>query len=184
MTASDRPIARLPVPPQAEQHPILAEMFARIRAAGRRVLNIHRVAGLSPKLLRAQAAYAAAMREDSSLPRALQELLILRVAQLNNSEYEQSVHRGVALGLGITPEQLDALAAWRDAAVFDVRQRAALGFVEQAAASGEVDDAAFAATQAAFSAPEIVELAALVAWYVGNARFVRALRIEPEPERT
>ncbi len=178
----DRPIARLPIPPQAEQDPILAEMFGRIRAAGRRVLNIHRVVGLSPQLLRAQATYAAAMREESSLSRALQELLILRIAQINNSEYEQSVHRGVALKLGVTAEQIGALPAWRNATVYDARQRAALGFVEQAAATGEVDDTVFAAAQAVFAAREIVEIAALTAWYVGNARLVRALRIEREAE--
>lgn len=183
MTASDRPISRLPISPQAEQHPILVEMFGRIRAAGRRVLNIHRVVGLSPKLLRAQATYAAALRDESSLPRALQELLILRVAQINKSEYEQSVHRGVALALGVTAEQICALPAWRDATVYDERQRAALGFVEQAAATGEVDDAVFATTQTVFSAQEMVEITALVAWYVGNARLVRALRIAPEAER-
>lgn len=177
-----QPISRLPLSPQAEEHPILVEMFGRIRAAGRRVLNIHRTCGLAPKLLRAQATYAAAMRDESSLPRAFQELLILRVAQINNSEYEQSVHRGIALGLGITAEQIRALPTWRDAAVFDARQRAALAFVEQAALTGEVDDAVFAATQGVFSAQEIVEIAALTAWYVGNSRFVRALRIAPERE--
>ena len=45
---------------------------------------------------------------------------------------------------------------------------------------GDVDDATFAETAKAFTAQEIVELAAIVAWYVGNARFVRAMRIEPE----
>jgi len=127
MTSPDRPISRLPIPSQAEPHPILAEMFARIRAAGRRVLNIHRVVGLAPKLLRAQATYAAALRDESSLPRALQELLILRIAQLNNSEYEQSAHRGVALQQGVTAEQIRALPTWRDTTLFDERQRAALG---------------------------------------------------------
>ena len=182
MTA-DRPISRLPIPPQAEQHPILVEMFSRMRAAGRRILNIHRVAGLAPKLLRAQATYAAAMREQASLSRALQELLILRVAQINGSEYEQSVHRGVARSLGLAAEQIQALPVWRDSTLFDARQRAGLAYIEQAAAGGEVDDTVFAATQAEFSAQEIVELTALVAWYVGNSRFVRALQITPEAEQ-
>ena len=182
MTAPDRPIARLSIPPDAEPHPIVAEMFARIRAAGRRVLNIHRVVGLAPKLMRAQATYAAAMREESSLPRALQELLILRIAQINGSEYEQSAHRGIARSLGVTSEQIRELPNWRDSKLYDERQRAALGFIEQAAASGEVDDTVFAATQAAFSPQEIVEFAVLVAWYVGNSYFVRALRIAPEQE--
>lgn len=182
MPSNERPLSRLPAVAETEQHPILAEMFGRIRAAGRRVLNIHRVVGLAPKLLRAQATYAAAMREDSALPRALQELLILRIAQINNSEYEQSVHRPIARGLGVTAEQIGALPDWKNATVFDARQRTALGFVELAAANGEVDDAVFAATRATFSPQEIVELAALTAWYVGNSRFVRALRIEPEQE--
>jgi AhpD family alkylhydroperoxidase len=134
--------------------------------------------------MRAQATYAAAMREDAALSRALQELLILRIAQINGSEYEQSVHRPIARSLGITAGQIAALPAWRDAELFDERQRAALGFVEQAAASGEVDDTVFAAAQAQFSTQEIVELAALNAWYVGNSRFVRALRIAPEAEPT
>ena len=181
MPSTERPLSRLPAAAEAE-NPILAEMFGRIRAAGRRILNIHRVVGLAPKLLRAQATYAAAMREDAALPRALQELLILRVAQINNSEYEQSVHRPIARALGVTAEQIEALPGWQHATVFDTRQRAALGFVEQAAASGEVDETVFAAARAVFSPQEIVELAALTAWYVGNSRVVRALRIEPEQE--
>ena len=83
---------------------------------------------------------------------------------------------------GVSAEKIKSLPTWRDASFFDERERAALGFVEQAASTGEVDDATFAATQAIFTAQEIVEIAALVAWYVGNSRLVRALRIAPEPE--
>jgi 4-carboxymuconolactone decarboxylase len=160
--------------------PILADMLARIRATRGHVLNIHRVVAQAPKMLRAQAAYARSLREDSSLPRALQELVILRIAQVNDSDYEQSVHRPIALACGAAAAQIDALRAWRDASVFAPRERAALAFVDQAAASGEVEDGVFAALRAAFSPQEIVELAALVAWYVGNSRFVRALRIVSE----
>ncbi len=66
--------------------------------------------------------------------------------------------------------------------MYSARERAALGFAEQAASSGEVDDAVFATLRQAFSVQEIVELAAIVSWYVGNSRFVRALRIVSEAE--
>lgn len=177
------PSSRLPGASDPPEDPILAELYARIRAHRGHVLNIHRVAGHAPKLLRAQAAYASAMRNDASLPRDLQELVILRIAQVNDSAYEQSVHRPIAVACGASPGKVDAVASWRDSALFDARERAALGFVEQAARSGEVDDATFATARQAFSLQEIVELTALVAWYVGNSRFVRALRIAPEPER-
>ena len=156
----------------------------RIRAHRGRVLNMHRVVGLAPKLLRAQAAYATAMREESSLPRDLQELLILRIAQVNDSAYEQSVHRPIAVRCGVSPAKIEALPSWRDASLLDARERAALGYVEQAARSGDVDDATFAATRQLFSPQEIVELTVLIAWYVGNSRFVRALQIAAETEHS
>ena len=64
------------------EDPVLADMYRRIRKSRGRLLNIHRAVGQAPKMLRAQAAYARALREDSSLPRSLQELLILRIAQV------------------------------------------------------------------------------------------------------
>jgi len=182
MTTSNHPVSRLAGASDSSGDPLLSELYARIRAHRGRILNIHQVVGHAPKLLRAQAAYAASMREDSSLPRALQELLILRIAQVNDSTYEQSVHRPITVRLGVSPAKIDALATWRDAPLFDAGERAALAYVEQAARTGDVDDATFAATRQVFSPQEIVELTALVAWYVGNSRFVRALRIAAETE--
>jgi AhpD family alkylhydroperoxidase len=184
MSEFDHPISRLAVASETSGDPILAEMYARIRAVRGRVLNIHQVAGLAPKLLRAQAAYTTAMREEASLPRDLQELLILRIAQVNDSDYEQSVHRPIAIRCGVAPAKIAALASWRDSDLFDAKERAALDYVEQAGRSGEVDDATFAATRGHFSPQEIVELTVLVAWYVGNSHFVRALRIASETEQT
>jgi len=181
MADTGRPSARLPGVSDPPEDPILAELYARIRAQRGFLLNIHRVAGHAPKLLRATAAFTTAMRNEASVPRDLQELVILRVAQVNDSAYEQSVHRPIAVACGAASEKVDAVASWRDSKLFDARERAALGYVEQAARSGEVDDATFATLRHAFSPQEIVELTAIIAWYVGNARFVRALRIAPEP---
>ena len=175
-------ISRLGGVSEMPQDEILADMFARIRAKRGHLLNIHQVVGHAPKMLRAQAAYATALREESSLPRDLQELLILRIAQVNASDYEQSVHRPIAIACGVASGKIEALASWQASALFNARERAALGFVDKAAHNGEVDDDDFAAAKNVFSPQEIIELAALVAWYVGNSRFVRALRIANEPE--
>jgi alkylhydroperoxidase family enzyme len=147
MADTGRPSLRLPGASDPPDDPILAELFARIRAERGHLLNIHRVAGHAPKLLRATAAFTRAMREEASVPRDLQELVIMRVAQVNNSAYEQSVHRPIAIDCGSSPEKVDAVAAWRESKLFDARERAALGYVEQAARSGEVDDAAFTSRQ-------------------------------------
>jgi uncharacterized peroxidase-related enzyme len=181
MADTGRPSARLPGANNPPEDPILVELFARIRAQRGHLLNIHRVAAHAPRHLRATAAYTSAMRNDASIPRALQELVIMRVAQVNNSAYEQSVHRPIAIDCGSAPEKVDAVASWQDSKLFDARERAALGYVEQAARSGEVDDATFTALQQHFTPQEIMELTAIIAWYVGNARLVRALKIAPEP---
>ena len=181
MADAGSPSDRLPGASDPPEDPILAELYARIRAHRGYVLNIHRVTGHAPRQLRAAAAYTSAMRNEASVPRDLQELVIMRVAQINDSAYEQSVHRPIAIACGSSPEKVGAVASWRDSALFNARERAALGYAEQAARSGEVDDATFATLRQAFSPQEIVELTAIVAWYVGNSRFVRALRIAPEP---
>jgi 4-carboxymuconolactone decarboxylase len=181
MAEKSSQLSRIGGAPETPDDSDLAEMFQRIRASRGHVLNIHRVVGHAPKMLRAQAAYARALREESSLPRDLQELLILRIAQMNDSAYEQSVHRSIAIRCGVAPAKIESLAGWRTSALFDEKERAALALVDQAGRSGEVDDSVFEGARKEFSPREIVELTALVAWYVGNSRFVRALRIEPEP---
>ena len=77
----------------------------------------------------AAAAFTRAMREEASVPRDLQELVIMRVAQVNNSAYEQSVHRPIAIDCGSSPEKVDAVAAWRESKPFDARERAPRGYV-------------------------------------------------------
>lgn len=177
MTKHSTPVSRIGGVSEAGGDSILTDIFAHILARRGHILNIHQVVAYSPRMLRAQAAYASSMREESSLPRDLQELLILRVAQVNNSEYEQSVHRPIALACGVSTEKIEALARWSTASPFEPRERAALAFVDQAAASGDIDEPVFSAAAQYFSTRELVEIAALVAWYVGNSRFVRAMRI-------
>lgn len=180
VTNAARSVSRFGNIPPPLDDPVLADMFKRIQESRGHVLNIHRVVGLAPKMLRAQASYARALREESSLPRDLQELLILRIAQVNDSAYEQSVHRPIALRCGVQADKIHALQSWTTSSAFEPRERAALAFVDQAARSGEVEDAVFQTLARMFSPQEVIELAALVAWYVGNSRFVLALKIVSE----
>ena len=161
MAHPNQPISRIGGASEPPEDPILLEMFSRIRASRGHVLNIHYVTAHAPKLLRATAAYTRALREESSLPRDLQELLILRIAQVNDSVYEQSVHRPIAVTHGVSPAKIDALPSWRDSSLFDAKERAALAFIEQAARRGDVDDEVFGAARQSFSPQQLVELAAL-----------------------
>ncbi|CAK7232776.1 hypothetical protein SCUCBS95973_008371 [Sporothrix curviconia] len=180
------PISRIgaitPSSATAAASPILSSLFANILTRRPAVLHIHQVVAHNPELLRAQAQYAAALRENSAISRPLQELLIIRIAQINGSSYEQSVHRPIAIQLGVPTDRVDGVAGWKgNRKLFgEEAQRAALAYVEEAAGEGTVADATFAELERHYSKQAIVDLSALVGWYVGNTRFTRALQITDE----
>ena len=67
---------------------------------------------------------------QSTLEPALLELVKLRASQLNGCAYCLDMHSKDARALGETQQRLDLLAAWREARVYSVRERAALGWCE------------------------------------------------------
>jgi 4-carboxymuconolactone decarboxylase len=179
---SEKRASRLPPIAEPPEDPLLAEIFEGIKARGGRILNVHRASGHAPKIFKAYAAFAAALRFDTTLGRPLSELLILRVALCDESDYELSVHRRMARECGIPADKIAAVEHWRDSPLFDARERIALTFAEMIAKDGAVDDATFATLGKFFSPREITELAALTSYYAGNARFLRALGVANEEE--
>jgi alkylhydroperoxidase family enzyme len=88
----------------------------------------------------------------------------------------------MALAAGVPQAAIDAIEHWQPASFFTPPERAALAYVEQVAKDGIVDDAVFAGLQRHFNPREVTEITALCSYYVGNSRFVKALRIEPESD--
>ncbi|GAC1309957.1 MAG: hypothetical protein NVSMB19_23970 [Vulcanimicrobiaceae bacterium] len=83
---------------------------------------------------------------------------------------------GSALGIG--DDKLAALATWETSALFDARERLALGYADRMVCTErDVDDAFFAEVRAAFDADALVELTATIAWENASSTFNRALRI-------
>jgi AhpD family alkylhydroperoxidase len=82
-----------------------------------------------PEVYQALGAIGKAVGE-SGLERPLIELVKLRSAQINGCAYCLSFHTGLAKKLRLAPAKLELLSAWRDAGVFDERERAALAWTE------------------------------------------------------
>lgn len=174
MNAADKS-SRLGAPTGADDR--ITTAFSTIRARGGEILNIHRTLCHSPAMLRAQSSYATALRGESSIPRPMQQLAILRVCQLNDGAYEWNVHSRVAINMGLPAFKIDALDDWSDSEQFSDEEKVMLAFVDKASAGNGIDDAVFQAAKDAFGAVGVVDLASLVAWYVGNTRFTKALEI-------
>jgi AhpD family alkylhydroperoxidase len=68
---------------------------------------------------------------QSTLPKATQELVMLRASQINGCGWCVDVHTKEAAAAGETPVRIHLVAAWRHATVFTEAERAALALAEE-----------------------------------------------------
>ena len=174
-------VSRLPPLPQPLD-PIMQEMQKQRRAMGAELINLQLTNGHAPKFSRASAGMAFTIRFDAVTPRRLLELVILRTAEIVGSDYEINQHRPLMKLCGYSDAQIAAVPSWRGSPLFDDKQRALLGYVEQVAHGGDVDDATFLALSQHFSPQEIVEITMTVGSYYSTGLFTKALRIEVEQD--
>jgi alkylhydroperoxidase family enzyme len=174
-------ISRLPPLPQPLD-PILQEMFDKRRAQGGAVINLQLATGHAPKFTRAANAMAFTIRFDATTPRRSLELIIMRTAQIVGSTYEINQHIPLMKMCGYSDAQIAALPAWQASTLFDDKERATLGYVEQMAHGGDVDDPTFATLANFFTPQQIVEMTYTVGSYYANGLLTKALRIQVETD--
>lgn len=131
----------------------------------------------SPTVAEGWLALGTAVRRETAFDDRTRELVICLVASIVGAAFEWENHAGLARRAGVSDEELDALPDWRTCARFGPRDRALLAFSE-AVARGTMDDATFAGARAMLGEAEVVELAAMVSYYVGTGRFLQALGVE------
>ncbi len=174
-------VSRLPPLPQP-LNPIMQQMFDKRRAQGGAIINLQLVTGHAPKFSRAASAMAFTIRFDAVTPRRLLELTIMRTAQIVGSKYEINQHTPLIKMCGYSDAQITALPTWQTSKLFDDKERAVLGYVEQVAHGGDVDDPTFAALEKSFTSQEIVELTYTIGSYYANGLLTKALEIQPETD--
>ena len=116
-------------------HPEAQPLVERIVAERGSVLHLYQMLLHSPAVAGGWLNYLTSIRQLSTLPGDLRELVIMRVAVLNGAPYEADQHAPIALKEGVTQAQLDALDGWQDSALFDARERRA-GLYRRHDASG------------------------------------------------
>ena len=174
-------ISRLPPLPQPLDA-ILQDMFDKRHAMGGAVINLTLTTGHAPKFAKASGAMAFAIRFETSTPRRLIELVIFRTAQIVGSDYELNQHRPFMKMCGYSDPQIAQVADWRRSAFFDDKQRAVLGYVEQMANGGNVDDPTFTDFSRFFTPQQIIEISYTVGTYYSTGLLTKALKIQPESD--
>ncbi|MCX4766784.1 carboxymuconolactone decarboxylase family protein [Streptomyces sp. NBC_01275] len=104
---------------------------------------------------------------DSTLPAATQELVKIRVSQINGCAFCTDMHTKDAIAAGEAMQRLHLVAAWREAKVYTDAERAALELAEQgtriADAAGGVTDEAWTNAAKHFDEDQLVALISLIA---------------------
>ncbi|MCU1781297.1 carboxymuconolactone decarboxylase family protein [Pseudomonas sp. 13B_2.1_Bac1] len=96
--------------------------------------------------------------QNSGLPKALIDLVYLRVSQINGCAFCIDMHARDLLKQGLAVDKLVLVPVWHDARdVFTARERIALAFAE-AVTRSDVSDADYAAAAAEFNAKELADL--------------------------
>lgn len=162
--------------------PLAEDDDARIRALwGRPPINLYRILGHQPSILRAWTEWNNDLRHGCELPRALRELIFLRSAHLQASAYEWTQHVAMARKAGLTEHKIEATKGDPSSSDLDDRERAILR-ATSGITDGHLSDAAFAALRAVFSAGEMIEVIVTASHACMLARVIQAIGVSTAGE--
>ena len=143
--------------------------------------NLYKALANHPALIAAWTEFSKMLRYDTRTPRALRELVILRGAQLMQSEYEWAQHVVMARKAGVREEQIAELANWKNSREFDAKEKAAVALSEDVT-KGKVTDAVYQEAMRHFDHHDYVELACVAAFYAMVGRMLDAMGVQLEDD--
>jgi alkylhydroperoxidase family enzyme len=164
-------------------NPEAKPLVDRIVAERGAVLHLYQMLLHSPPIASGWLNYLTAIRQQSTLPGGLRELVIMRIAVLNGAPYEAEQHAPIALREGISQTQLDDLDNWQQSKSYDATQRAVLAYTDAMTKEIHVSPEVFAAVKAVLTERLLVELTATVGAYNMVSRFLEALQIHSHDKR-
>ncbi|KAF5389390.1 hypothetical protein D9757_004284 [Collybiopsis confluens] len=159
----------------------------RARRTNGTLLDLDGVLLNAPLIAEGEDAFFGFIRDNNTLPPAMRELFILRIAALNNASYEWLQHESVGRMAGLTTDQLLAI---RLAPPFFASQGvnltatlgpdlvAAMTFADWITKNVHVPDDVFDGLRAFLNDSQLVEATATTAGYNFISRFVVALNVD------
>ncbi|XVQ81764.1 carboxymuconolactone decarboxylase family protein [Microbispora siamensis] len=118
--------------------------------------------------------------QQSPLPRAIQDLVMLRASQINGCGFCVDYHTKDAAAAGESAVRLHLVAAWRESTVFTEAEQAALALAEEgtriADAHHGVSDQTWARVREHYDDDQIVALVSLIAMINANNRLNVSVR--------
>jgi alkylhydroperoxidase family enzyme len=146
--------------------------------------NIFRTLAHTPKLLRRFLALGGELRNGTELDPKLRELALMTVGRITQAEYEFTHHWNLARRVGVSREQLEALADFERSPLFSPAERAVMRYAAEATTNVRVSDAAWNAAMETLGLRRMMELVQNVAFYNMVVRVLVPCGVEVEPGTT
>ena len=158
-------------------NPALSEIEARIIKERGKISPLYRTLLNSAPIAKGWESLITAVRNQSSLPTRLIEIMILRVAYLNQSDYEFEAHRLPATQAGLSAQQIDALKTQAFAAEFSDIENLLIHASDCITQDVELPDPLFERIAEHFNDQEKLEIITTISAYNMVSRFLKALKI-------
>jgi len=150
----------------------------RARRPEGKLLNLDKVLLYSEPVAAGWQNMFSRLRNDLGISAKLRELIILRIAILNNAGYEFEQHYPEAIKAGIELSQIDALKLdVVPPSEFAHEELAILDYTDAMTHQVQVADVVYNKLGEFFDSKQIVEITALVAGYNMVSRFLEAIQI-------
>ena len=157
--------------------PELAEIEKSILAQRGRISDLYRVLLNSGPLASGWEAMLTAVRNKSSVPADLRELMILRVAVVNRAPYEFDAHVPHAKKAGVSDAKIAAVRETVIGSVFTESEAMVLELADAMTRHIDVPEALMDRLKTKLDARGVVETVATVAAYNMVSRFLVALQV-------
>ncbi len=176
-------MARVPLL-EPDSDPAFAKLAETIAGQRRgKFLNIYKLLLHSPPLAEAWFNYNNAVRWGTELTGRQREIVIIRIAYLNKSDYTLKQHLGeLATAAGLSGDEARALQDWEPSPHFDAAERALLALVDEMTKNVAVPDEVFKALRPHYAERTIVELCVVVGAYNMHTRVFGALQADLEKD--
>lgn len=155
----------------------LAEIEASILKERGRISPLYRVLLNSPEIAKGWESLLTAVRNRSSLPPSLRELIIMRVAVLNRAQYEFDAHRPHAITAGLSEAQIDLILQDKITAGFSAVEILVMELTDVMTRDIQVPDALYDSVKSHFNDREILEVVTTISAYNMVSRLLNALHV-------
>ena len=146
------------------------------------VLGVWSTCANAPRLCNAWLEFTDYLLRESSLPIRDRELLILRIGYLNQGAYEWAAHRGLALSVGISEDELKDITIGSSADNWSEWDSALLKAAEELHEAALVSEETWATLSRQYDKRQMMEVVFTVGQYNLVAMYLNSLGVQFEED--